>query len=427
MIKAILYDMAFLIFSIFYLPTLIFRGKLHKDFLERFGIYGADKTMALSSAGATIWIQAVSVGEVALCKNLIPLLRERFSDSAIVLSTITKAGNDLAKRLFRADATIIYFPLDFSFCVKRALGLMRPRLYIMVETEIWPNLLAEAARRRIPSALINGRISDKSFGKYMLAKPFLKEALGAISVFCMQSETDAERMKTLGAPQGKVRVTGSMKFDARIAQDAGSIERFRRSLGLSDGELLVAGSTHRGEEEAVLEVFAELRRQFPGLRLLIAPRHIDRVGEIESIAKRFGFESERVSHLLTRRTAPDARRVLVLDTIGQLNDIYAVSALVFIGGSLVRHGGQNPIEPAAFEKAVIFGPHMFNFKAIASTLLENGGAIQISDKKELLKKCALLLGDAQERLGLGRNAKRVVLEGRGATERNLAAISEVLT
>jgi len=422
-----LYDIAFFMFSIFYLPTLLFKGKLHREFLERFGIFSRDKEVSLASGKDVIWIQAVSVGEVSLCKGLLPLLKERFPHSSIVLSTVTKTGNDLAKNLFSNTATVIYFPLDFTFIVKKVVAKIRPKIYVMVETEIWPNLLKEVYRGSIPAILINGRISNKSFGKYKLVRPFLKNILEEISLFCMQSKVYAERIISLGAPESKVRVTGNMKFDVNIAQGDKSVNRMRELIGLKDGqELFVAGSTHNGEEEAILEAFKALVKDFPKLKLLIAPRHIDRVSEVEKTVKRCGLVSQRISNLNTERTTPDGQGVLILDTIGQLNDVYAISTLVFVGGSLIRHGGQNPIEPAVLEKPVLFGPHMFNFNNITNVLLGNNAAMQVVDGKDLFEKSRFLLSNREELSSLGRNAKRIVLENRGATVENLKAISEVL-
>jgi len=423
-----LYDIGFAIFSLFYLPTLIFKGKLHRDFLERFGAYGAAKQKQLAACNNAIWIQAVSVGEVVLCKTLIPLLKEEFPASPIVLSTITRTGNDLAKKLYANEAIIIYFPLDFSFVVKKVMGLIRPRIYVMIETEIWPNMLKEAACRSVPSILINGRISDRSFGKYKLARPFLQTTLRTISKFCMQSDADAERIVSLGALRDRVVITGNMKFDIRPLHDPAKAEEMKRLLGLAAGDkLFVAGSTHRGEEEIAVRIFKELSREFRGLKLLIAPRHVERTREIEVLIKKIGFEPIRFSYLpANRQTGKPANTIFILDTIGQLKDAYAVATLVFIGGSLVKYGGQNPIEPAIFEKPILFGPHMFNFKNITAKFLEDRAAVQVADEKELLERSRFLLIDASKRSALGKNARRMVSENRGATERNLEAIVKLI-
>lgn len=420
-----LYDLGFFIFSLLYLPALIFSGKLHREFGERFGIYDRMKKEKLLSGEERIWIQAVSVGEVALCKSIIPLLKERFPANDIVISTITKAGNSLAKKNFSKDAIIIYFPLDFSAIVKKAVKAIKPKLYIMIETEIWPNLLSNLASNSIPSILINGRISDRSIGKYKMAAPFLKNIIGKISVFCMQDNIDADRIIELGAPAEKVRVTGNMKFDAQVLTNVKSADVIRESLGLKAGEeLIVAGSTHSGEEEIIADVFAELSQAYPNLRLLIAPRHIDRVSEIESVIKKSGLESIRASKI--KESGRRGGKIVLLDTIGQLNDAYSIAVIVFIGGSLVRHGGHNPIEAAVSAKAILFGPHMFNFKYIANVFLKNKAAIQVFNKEDLYEKCRLLFKDANARTALGENAKKVVIENRGAAKKNIEAISQLL-
>lgn len=422
-----LYDIAFFIFSLFYLPALIFKGKLHRDFGERFGSYSADKRRRLAAAKDAIWIQAVSVGEVSLCRPFIPLLKARFPGSDIVFSTITKTGNDLAKKLYSQDAIIIYFPLDFTIIVKKVIGLIRPKIYIMVETEIWPNVLAELAIRSVPAALINGRISDRSFGRYMAVKRFMRGTLGRIEKFCMQSDLDVERITAMGSPAERVTVAGNMKLDILPLSVARPARSILNELGLKDEDkLLVAGSTHAGEEAAVIEAYKGLLGHFPDLHLIIAPRHIQRAGAVEKVARSFGFEPIRVSRIPAVNDPPAAIRVLVLDTIGKLGEIYSVATLVFIGGSLVTHGGQNPIEPATFEKPVIFGPHMFNFKSIVSLLLERGGAVQIKDKGELLEAAGRLLQDQQYRMRVGKNAKAVIMENRGASQRCADIISKLM-
>ncbi len=426
-----LYDIAFLLFSIFYIPTLVFRGKLHKDFAERFGIYGDAKEDALWKARDVIWIQAVSVGEVALCKSLIPELRREYPDRSIVLSTITRTGNDLAKRLFSSDAIVIYFPLDFSGLVKQAIDKIRPKLYVMIETEIWPNVLKELGRKRVPAILINGRISDRSFGKYKAVKRFLAKTLDKVALFCMQSDADAERIKELGAKGDRVIVTGNMKFDVDIILNnkaAGTTGLF--GLDGSD-HIFVAGSTHGGEEEIVVSVYKDLLNEFPDLKLIIAPRHVERASDVETVVKRFGFDAVKMSRPQDgpspspRGSYPANHQIYIIDKIGYLNDAYSIAEVVFVGGSLIPHGGQNPIEPAVFEKPVLFGPYMFNFKAVAASLIENNGALQVRDKKELLMKLSYLLKNRDSRISLGLNAKAVILKSRGASRRNLTAIKEL--
>ncbi|MBU0605551.1 MAG: 3-deoxy-D-manno-octulosonic acid transferase [Candidatus Omnitrophica bacterium] len=429
-----LYGIAFFIFSVFYIPTLIFKGKLHKDFLERFGIYGDAKEEALRRTKEVIWIEAVSVGEVALCKSFIPLLKREHPERSIVLSTITRTGNDLARKLFSGDAVVIYFPLDFSYIARRVIRKIHPKLYIMIETEIWPNVLTELRYKRVPSILINGRISDRSFGKYRLVRGFLSRVLKNIAVFCMQSDADAGRIMSLGAASDRVKVTGNMKFDADLVISDKSAAGVKELFGFKAGdEIFVAGSTHGGEEETVVSVYKELTKSFPDLKLVIAPRHVERAPEVENIVKRLGLEAVRMPRERDRSSSgPDLRGpsappgVLIIDAIGYLNEAYSIAEIVFVGGSLIPHGGQNPIEPAVFGKPVIFGPYMFNFKAVTSALLKGSGALQVKDQKEFLLKADQLLKDKERRATFGRNARNIISENRGATSRNLEAIKGLI-
>lgn len=433
-----LYSIGFFIFSIIYLPVLIFKGKLHSQFSERFAHFDKMKERSLLAGKGPIWIQAVSVGEVALCNSLIPRLKRKFPERDIVISTITKAGNDLAKKIFSKDAIIIYFPLDFRFIVKKAVKMIKPALYIMIETEIWPNTLRELSYRGVPSILINGRISDRSIEKYRLAKPFLRKILKHVNMFCMQDVIDADRIIELGAPPQNVKITGNMKFDADISTNVKDPKTIHTSFGLKEDEdLLVAGSTHEGEEEIVLEVFKKLSGDFPNLRLLIAPRHINRIDQIEKLIQGAGFKSIRYSNLNKELTTNECQtklslhegyeqRMTILDTIGHLNDAYSIATIVFIGGSLVKHGGQNPIEPACFAKPILFGLYMFNFKYITNVFLKNKAAMQVFNQGDLYEKCRLLLKDVNTRNILGQSAKNVVCANKGATDKNLIEISRIL-
>lgn len=423
----ILYDIAFLLFSIFYIPALIFKGKLHKDFLERFGIYDDAKDRAIFGSRDAIWIQAVSVGEVALCRSLIPLIKKSFPERSIVISTITRTGNDYAKKLFSQDAIILYFPLDLSFIVKKVIDKIRPKLYIMVETEIWPGVLRELKNKRVPSVLLNGRISDRSFGKYKLVKRFLRDTLGSIGSFCMQSDLDADRIISMGGDPARVRVTGNMKFDADCAAASKIIDKTVNMFGLKPAErVIVAGSTHGGEEEPVIAAYNRIVKNFPEMKLIIAPRHIERVGEVERVIRKFGMNSVRMSRPGREDGSQGGQSVFVIDAIGHLIDAYSIAEVVYVGGSLIPHGGQNPIEPAILGKPVIFGPYMFNFKNVAASLLEGGGAIRVSDGKGLADQIERLVNDKDLRSRMGSNAVNVIMRNRGATERNLSVVKEVM-
>lgn len=407
-----LYDIAFLIFSLFYLPTLIFKGKMHADLGERFGRFRPEKLKELKACERAIWIQAVSVGEVAVCRPLIDALRTRFPDKRIVLSTITKTGNDLARKTYPSGVAIIYFPLDLSWIVRKVVSIIKPSLYIMVETEIWPNMIKEVSRLSIPCAMVNGRISDKSFGKYKAVKGLLKSALDGIGAFCMQSEIDASRIRAIGAAEDRVRVTGNMKFDVVSNIGTNKAVELMSMAGISgSGQLVVAGSTHGGEEVILIDVYKKLLPEFPGLKLLIAPRHIERAAEVRALVNDSGL----------------AGKVIVLDKIGYLRDAYSMAAVVFVGGSLVPHGGQNPIEPAALGKPVIFGPHMFNFKEITAAFLENGAAFMVGSADALIDSMRFLLSDSERCKDVSIRAGEVIAEKRGATQRNLKEIERLLS
>jgi 3-deoxy-D-manno-octulosonic-acid transferase len=408
-----LYSIGFFIFSIFYLPALIFKGKLHGSFAERFSIFDADKKDRLLRGSGRIWIQAVSVGEVALCKSLVPALKEKYPGRDIVISTITKTGNDLAKKLFSKEAIVIYFPLDFLFIARKAVSLIKPSLYIMIETEIWPNVIRALGASAVPCVMINGRISDRSIGKYRLAKPFLKGTLNSITVFCMQDDIDARRIIELGATADRVTVTGNMKFDMAMPAGLKDLTELMRSFGLKEGDkLIVGGSTHEGEESALLEAFGKLRAQFPGLKLLIAPRHVERAASIRKMIEE-------------RALAADGS-VILLDKIGHLNEAYSLATIVFVGGSLIEHGGQNPIEPAYLAKPILFGRHMFNFKYVTKALLGEKAVMQVFSVEDLYEKLKVLLEDANLRKELGERAKKVIENNTGATAKNITRIGEVL-
>ncbi len=428
----LLYDLIFMIFAIVYIPYLLFTGRYHKDFRQRFGIY--PRSLLESIKGReVIWVHAVSVGEVMAARLLSEGLLERYPEKRLVISTITKTGNDAAKRFFKDRCSIIYLPVDISYVLNRAFSIIRPRLFIIIETEIWPNLIIALNKRRVPIVLVNGRISPASYGRYLKIKFLIKGILNKITLFCMQSDEYKRRIKNMGAPADKIRVTGNMKFDAadrasrRGRLDTGAI---RNDLGLAgEEELFIAGSTHKPEEGMVIRVYKNLLKDLPGIRLLIAPRHIERAVEIEGLARKFGFTPMRTSSM-TQCAKEDAQKkvppILILDTMGRLDQIFSIGTIVFMGGSLMRKGGQNILEPAVFSKPIIFGPHMFNFKDIAETFLNEGAACRVEDEDKLLTAAKTLLEDPKKRERLGSRAKSLIDKNRGATKRNLEAIAELL-
>ena len=391
----------------------------------RLGVFSQRAVNSLKQQ-KVIWLHTVSVGEAQACRILVEDLKRTYPDFRLVISTVTETGNKIAQTLIGPQDLVIYSPLDISFIVRRVINKISARLFIIAETEIWPNLIVELKKRGTPVVLVSGRISPGSFRAYKVIRPFLKEVFQNFSLFCMQTKDDAQKIITLGASEDKVKVTGNMKFDSQpaLAERSGP---GRPDLGLSDEEkLFIAGSTHRGEEKIILQVYRELIGDYPKLRLLIAPRHIKRVAEIEKLISGFGFKSRRISELNSDDIRYTIYDILILDSIGQLNSLYSYADIVFIGGSLIRHGGQNPIEPAVFSKPILFGPYMSNFSSIAKVFLDRSVAIMIKDSRELKKACVRLLDEPEAGRQLGEKAQELVRENRGATLRNMQLLGQLL-
>jgi 3-deoxy-D-manno-octulosonic-acid transferase len=291
--------------------------------------------------------------------------------------------------------------------VRRILTLVRPRLFIMMETEIWPNLLRECRRRGVKTVMINGRISSRSYPRYRLVRPFFRRVLADVDRFCMQSDESARRLVDLGADPARVTVTGSLKFD---------------SLELPAA--MAHGSTMRGEETAVLRAFARIKTAMPGALAILAPRHPERFAEVERLARDAGFVTIRRSELPI--DAEPRADVVVLDSIGELAQIYQVATAVFVGGSLVDHGGHNILEPAVFGKPIVFGPHMHNFREIADAFVSNGAAVQVASDRELESALLELVTDPVRRARLGAAARALVEANRGAKTKTLEVITELM-
>lgn len=372
-----------------------------------------------------IWIHAVSVGEVLATVPMVRKLRQTRPDQPIVISTITPTAQAVARRTFPEVQAVIYFPFDLPFCTRRILHAVRPRLFIHTETEIWPNFLLLLGRAGIPSLIINGRISARSCRQYGWFRFFFREVLRSVSAFGMQSRADCRRIIRIGADPGRVFVTGNMKFDLPLEEEPETLGlSIRKELGFRlEDAVWVAGSTHPGEEEIVLDVFVRLRATFPALRLLLAPRHTERAAEIETLARARGLA-------VARRTrgalaASDAQ-VLLMDTMGELAKAYAAADLVFVGGSLVPVGGHNLLEPILFGKPVLFGRHTQNTADIARALQDAGGGVEVYDADSLYRQALRLLSSRADREALARSARSILEESRGATERNLKMLERFL-
>lgn len=381
-------------------------------------------------ADESIWIHAVSVGEVLTARALLPELRERYPKLRVFLSTTTMTGQQIARNNLQYVDDVFYFPFDLGVIVNRTLGLVKPRLFIMMETELWPNLLRACHRAGVRTMLVNGRISSRSYPRYRLARPFFRRVLRHVDRFCMQSDESARRIVDIGAEQPRVVVTGSLKFDSlEIPGASGPADRGRnrvlRYFRIAAGRpVIIAASTLRGEEEPVLDAFQRIRATMTNALLIIAPRKPERFDEAERAARRAGWNVARRSEL--RVDAEPRCDVVILDTIGELAQIYQVATVVFVGGSLVDAGGHNILEPAVFGKPIVFGPHMHNFTEIARTFIDHGAAIQIATGRELEPVLLDLLGDPVRRATLGAGARALVEANRGARNRTLAAIAQLL-
>jgi 3-deoxy-D-manno-octulosonic-acid transferase len=371
-----------------------------------------------ASGGRSIWIHAVSVGEVVAAGILVPRLKEAFPGTRLVLSVTTPTGRRVAEERLSGVDQVLYCPLDLAFILRKMMGRLRPLALVVIETEIWPNLLREARRAGAVTLLVNGRISDRSFPGYLRIRIFLKRYLREIDRFLMQSETYAKRIEEMGASKDRVRVAGSLKFDA-VPDGAAPISARLTPKGRP---VLVAGSTLDPEERILFSVFERLRTEVPALFLVLAPRHAPRFDAVSELAVSSGLRVAR------RSRGDDAEKadVLLLDTLGELASVYAEADYAFVGGSLAPWGGHNIIEPASWGKPVLFGPHMQNFADVARIFLEAGAAIQVEDEAQLESALRELLSSRERCEELSRKALAVVAENRGAAARTVAALKEIL-
>jgi 3-deoxy-D-manno-octulosonic-acid transferase len=363
------------------------------------------------------WVHAVSVGESAAAVPLVEGIRRRWPELGIVVSTITPTGARIVGERLAGTAVHRYFPIDLPGPVRRALDAARPRFFIAIETELWPNFLRALARRRIPAMIANGRISDRSFRRYRWVRGLMRRVLADVSVFAMQTDEDARRIIALGAPPSRVVVTGNLKSDLlpEAAGDDPAGWRARLHLG-AGARLWIAGSTHRGEEAVVLDAFLRARNRCPELALLLAPRHPERAGEVEALIRERGLLAARRSRL-PADGAPGA--VIILDTVGELAALYALAEIVFVGGSLVPIGGHNVLEPAMRGKPVLVGPHMSNFREGAELLQRSGGGLVVKDAPELERELARLLEDRDLARRMGDAAREAFAGRQGAVSATL--------
>jgi 3-deoxy-D-manno-octulosonic-acid transferase len=366
-----------------------------------------------------IWIHAVSVGEVLSVKRLIERMRQEFPGVPIVLSTVTPTGQQVVKAPSYSPDALIFFPFDLQCSVHRVLDRVAPRMVVITETEIWPHFLRDCQARNIPVLWVNGRISDKSYPRYCWIRRLLKNSLNRYSVIGMQSKIDCQRIVSLGANPQKVFVIGNLKYDMSRLNSALPAELVHE---LATGDpLWIAASTMPSEEKIVLDVFSKLRVKHPRLRLMIAPRHPDRFNEVAVLIEKSGHTYFRRSKIQEPH-APS--QVILLDCIGELASAFEFAKVVFVGGSLTPHGGHNILEPAFFSKPILFGPHMENFSEMAGRFLNAEAAIGVSSSDALVNAVDAVLSDNLLSVRLGKNAKKIMDDNQGATEKTIALIRE---
>ena len=377
---------------------------------------GGSEAPSPQPADKTLWVHAVSVGEAIAASDFIAAFRERHPGYRVIISTVTDTGQAVARERVGGIAKVIYLPLDLGIIFSRAVRRHRPTLFVNMETELWPNMFRSLHAAGVPIVLLNGRISDKSFNGYMRIRPLLHGLLGRVSLFCMQDDLYAQRIVTLGADEGRVTVTGSLKFDMKKPSDR-ELAWPGRIAG--HGPMVVAGSTHRGEEELITDEYLRLATEIEGVQLVIAPRHPERCDAVAAMLKLRGIRFVRRSAIADEGGAIE-EPVVLLDTVGELSSVYKSADLVIIGGSFIPHGGQNPLEPAYWGKAVLCGPNMWNFPFVKEFIERE--AVIGTDSERLHDDLLGLLMDPARREAIGARARALMMKNQGATSRALDEI-----
>jgi len=421
------YNVVFAIGYLLLLPKfgwrMLRRGGYRRGFLQRFALYSRETRERLRRQ-PRVWIHAVSVGETYVALRVMKEMRAAAPGTAFVLTMTTSTARALAEKEAHADDVLLYFPCDFPWIVRRALDAIRPAALLLVECELWPNLIRSAVRRGLPVVLVNGRISDASYRGYRKVRLLTRRILPRLRLLLAQTAADRVRLVELGARPECVQVVGTAKYDVTASEAAGcgAAASALAACGMGPGSLvLLGGSTWPGEEAALLCAYRALRESFGLLKLVLAPRHVERRGEVEAEIRRSGLRHVRRSELAAG-PAPAAPEVLLVDTTGELRDFYACASVVFVGKSLTARGGQNIIEPAALGKAIVVGPHLENFAEVAADFREADALVQVADADDLTAALRRLLADEALCAEYGRRALAVVRAKRGALRRSVDLI-----
>jgi 3-deoxy-D-manno-octulosonic-acid transferase len=405
----------------YWLLVMTMHGKYREGLSERLG--WVPRRLREGDVRRTIWVHAVSVGEVLAASRLVKELGASAQQYRVLLSTTTSTGQRLARERTGFDH-VFYFPLDFPWIVRRYLRVLDPVMLVLVETELWPNLLTTCRRLQIPVAVVNGRISDRSLPRYLRLRSIWKRILTGISILLTQSEEDAKRFKAIGAPAGRVSFAGNLKFDVRSAEPAPITRTLREKLD-PGSKVLVCGSTLEGEEEILLDAFQQLLKKVPNCVMILAPRHPERFGRVAQLMKSRHSQCVRRSNWIKKPAKIKPGTVILLDSIGELASVYALASVAFVGGSLIPAGGHNPLEPAQFAVPVVMGNHYANFRAIIDTLLQ-AEALKLVDRDTLVPMLENLLTDSEAADSLGVRALEVFHHQSGATRRVIAALMRLL-
>ncbi len=427
----LLYNLLLLLSVIFLVPYYLLRGlrygKSRRGIRERLGMYSPEQ-LARFREKKLIWIHAVSVGETRAAMPLIKKIHEKYPDYHVLLSNVTETGH--ATALENRDIDLcIFFPYDFPWAVHKAIAAVNPELIIIVETEIWPNFTKYAAELNVPLMLVNGRISDRSFPRYKSFRFLLRPILERFSSFCMQSQTDAERIITLGAACERVENTGNLKFDHELISltDTDVAAKKKMYCLPEDVAILVAGSTHEKEEKILIEAYQQIAQQLEReLILVLIPRHPERKKEVQSLLKDAAIRYRLRSSLAEDDASLSTGEVLLVDTLGEVLDLYGIADLVFVGGSLAPVGGHNLLEAALLGKPVLFGPHIHNFKEISKKLIRSGAGVMVENQYALVRKSVVMLNDPVRCRAMGEAGSALIAENAGTTERTMRHVYKAI-
>ena len=427
-----LYNVLLLVYWATLIPMLIYRLIREEGFYQRIkqsiGFLPDDLKEKISNRHA-IWVHAASVGEIVAASPIVREMRKTHPNEVIIVSVVTATGFRMAHQIIKGADGILYFPLDLPYLTDRILTTVKPRAIVLVETEIWPNFLRIAARKNIPVMMMNGRISRRSSSRYRMITFFTRRVLSTIYVFCMQSRIDAQYIIDIGADPNKVIVTGNTKYDQTygIVTDEEK-KRYLKELGFDENTypIMIAGSTHKGENVSVYKAFCNIRNHFPGAKLIIAPRYIHQADLIYDEGVKHGVTMVKRSDMVAGKQIAGPYDGVLLDTIGELGRVYSLGDLIFVGGSLAHIGGHNILEPAAHGKPIVVGPNMFNFVEIFDLLSSRGACVMVRNEEEFIDTCLDILIHPEKAEEMKRHCLEIVEENQGATKKNLDELQRLL-